>query len=337
MSQQQQQEHLLVQKIEHKGEELDLSWLRDVVYVESMDLSGPKLMLSMNDAEGILRDDMGIRCRDVLTVTLASPAPQGCEGLDLVVDFVIQTMPVDAGIVKFNCLTRSVDELKCPSIQAQLFVQNTVTQILGAIMPGEKVSVGRFPVVEDYHLLPSMRKSRLIRQMAREMGASAFYCRDELVFRSICELFQAPPAFEYHSNDDREQTQIAGYTQINSGGLIDDRVRRSYQGWNITKGRIRAPGWSKSASESTGLTNSLSLSGLSSIPVPVLDMYLQGNGGLRPGDTLSLVWNSLNLESPLDESLPDKVLIGTVCHRYSSQKYQCRVKGVLPLAEVVPV
>lgn len=328
-----EQEHLLLQRVEFDGEALDLSWVTQVTYIETLDLSGSKLILSMNDRESILRDDLGVSELDTLKVTLADPYRR--DEMDITAEFVIQTMPVgNDDTITFNCLVKAIHDLKKPAKQPRFFVQEPCRQIISQFMPGVPLQVGHFPVVEDYHLLPAMRPSRLLRQMAREMGGALFYRRNELIFNTVQALYSQPHSYEYHFNDARQENQIVSYTLNNAVSLVDDRVKRNYQGWNITQGHIKGSAWRSDAAELTGLTSLLSLNGLSKLPVPVLDFYCLGNGGLRAGDALSLVWNRLNLEAPVDESLPEKVVIGTVAHRYTAQKYQCLIKAVQPLEAI---
>ena len=64
-----------------------------------------------------------------------------------------------------------------------------------------------------------------------------------------------------------------------------------------------------------------------------IDFSARGNGFLTPGMALKLWWHMPMQDRPLDESLPDKVVIFSVAHYYSAQKYFCRVLGAVPLVE----
>jgi hypothetical protein len=53
-------QQMLVQKILVNGAELDISLLQSCTYVETLDLSGPRLMMTLQDRDNILRDDYGV-------------------------------------------------------------------------------------------------------------------------------------------------------------------------------------------------------------------------------------------------------------------------------------
>ena len=322
-------EYLLVQRIEHDetGETLDLSWLVEAIYIETIDLSGPRLIIRINDRESIIRDDIGLKEWDSLTVTLADPYIRG--GIDIQETFVVQTMPVGKDeTITLNCLSGVIHNLKLPAKDPLFFVQEPLSALLEQFMPGLTYNANTFPANLDWHLLPAMRPSRLLRQAAKELGIQLFYRRGEVVCKPLSELTKQTPAYEYHYNDESQPNQIAGYQQISATTLIDDRMRRNYQGWSLTDGHVLSGMFEGEAAELAGLENPLNLDNLSKAPVPVLDMYCLGNGGLRAGDTLGLTWNRMNIEMPLDESLPEKVIIGTVAHRYAANRYQCRIKAV---------
>ena len=117
-----QQEYLLFQRIIHdkSGEEVDLSWLQEATYIETIDLSGPKLILKINDRESFLRDDLLIAEKDLLTVTLADHYQRA--GMDIEETFVIETMPVDGNeVITLNCLPLLIHNLKQPAKQAHFF------------------------------------------------------------------------------------------------------------------------------------------------------------------------------------------------------------------------
>ncbi|MDE9545435.1 hypothetical protein [Xenorhabdus bovienii] len=191
------------------------------------------------------------------------------------------------------------------------------------------LDVGAFPIRLDFHLLPAQRPSRLIRQMAKELGALVFIRRDTLVFRTLAELQTMKPTFTYHYNDTREKYQIAQYSLSNDSFLIKDLTQRRFVSWDDKKGRVYSGKHTNTPIEHSGVTSKFVLDNLSKIPIPVLDAYMFGNGGLRAGDVIEVVWNRSDLERPIDESLPTLVVIGLVAHSYKSKKLYTRIKGIL--------
>lgn len=324
------QENILVQKITlfRNGEayaDFDLSFLQDLTYVETLDLSGPRLMFSINDPWRLFRDDIGVKEKDVLQVTLSDQF--GFDGLDKIIYFVILTMPIDGDILSFNCLEATVWKLKQPAKGAMLFNKQPIKSILSRLAPGLKYDVGTFQVLNDYHLLPGMRPSKMIREMAREHGAVCFWQRGKIVFKKLKDLYAVTPAMTYYHNDSRQQYKIAVYSRPNTQAVIKDRTERNYVGWDMVEG-IQKNKAVKAPAEFVSASNVASLDGLLEIPLPSIDFTTHGNGTLVPGLTIGLSWAVDRIDAPIDESLPKKVVVGTVSHFQSNQVYACRVLGV---------
>ncbi|MFI3276554.1 hypothetical protein [Vibrio sp.] len=325
-------EHQLVQSIVYHGgdqrEELDLSFLIEATFVETTTLDGPKLIIEYDDKEQFLRDDLAIKERAVFTVVLSDPVNQ--DALNWETDWVVMTMPAsEGGTITFNLLLKSLHDLKQPSPNARFFVKEPVSKVLRQLVPDLPLDVGTFPIRLDFHLLPAQRPSRLIRQMAKELGALVFIRRGTLVFRTLKELQERAPTYLYHYNDTRQQYQIAQYTLPNDSSLIEDLIQRRFVGWDDKKGMVYSGKYSAAPIEHSGITSKFVLDNLSKIPIPVLDAYMLGNGGLRAGDVIEIIWNRSDLERPIDESLPTLIVIGLAAHSYKGKKYYNRIKGIL--------
>lgn len=67
------QQTVLLQRLIHKesGQEFDLSLLKEFVYIETLDLSGPRLVIKFDDQHSLIRNYMGVKPGDTLTVTVA--------------------------------------------------------------------------------------------------------------------------------------------------------------------------------------------------------------------------------------------------------------------------
>lgn len=328
-------ENLFIQRIDYTGpdqkthSDIDLSFMAEVVYVETIDLSGPRLMLKFRDPEELYREVYGFTEGGQLSVTLSDAFGQ--DEINHIESFTILTLTADENdVLSINALSSVIHGLKQPAAQARYFVQRSNTSILQSLVAGVGIQAASCPLVEDYHLNPAARPSRLIRTMAREQGCHAFYRRGELVYKQLETLLQARPVYEYHYNDNRAPYQLFSYRKISPQTMIGDRMNRNYRGWHIEKGELLAQPGKSHAPESTGLTSKLTLDNMGKVSVPVLDLYMAGNGGLQAGASIELVWNRADLENPISENMPTKVVIGTVAHRYTAQQYHCRVKGVLP-------
>ena len=321
-------QHQLVQSITCNGELLDLAFLKQATFIETMSLDGPKLIIEYDDKEQYLRDDLALKEGDVFSVNLSDPV-----NLDLLnwqSDWTVITMPADAkGTITFNLLLTALYELKKPTITAKFFVKKSISHLLRQLAPNLNHEIGEFPLRLDFHLLPGQRPTRLIRQIARELGAVVFIRRGILVFKSLEQLQNQQSAFEYHFNDTRQQFQIASYTIPNDQTMIDDLTQRRFTAWDDKQGVVYARNNSDRAIEFVGATNRHVLDNLCKVPVPVIDAIMLGNGGLKAGDVMAVTWNRSDLERPIDESLPTSFVLSLVAHSYVKHRYYCRIKGVL--------
>ena len=116
-------EAVLFQKIEHvrTGRELDLAFLAEATLVETMDLSGPRLMVSFRDPHRYISDELGLTELDVLRVTLADV--YSTEGMSSVMDFTVLSCPLVESSLKIEAMHSAVYALKEPSVTSRMFVR----------------------------------------------------------------------------------------------------------------------------------------------------------------------------------------------------------------------
>lgn len=334
----------LIQKIVwmENGEEIDTSFMREATYTETIDLSGPRLTILFDDPDSILTDSdwFWIKIGDVLEITFEDPVYRA--RMDTKLKFVILTMPKDGGRITFNCFQEDVYKLKIPHDRARLFVSKTAREIIRELVPG--IPEGRiedkiddFPVVERYHLLPGMRPSLVIRQLAREQGALAFFSRNKFYFKTLYELRDGADVnerVEYEYNNPMGKNQITHMDVMNVDQIIADRIIRRYMGWHINGGiRTGERVYWNAPLEFTGISHKITLSNMVEFALPVLDLTMIGDGRLEPGLSLDLTWHLDDTARPFDESLPDEGVVGVASHYCTGDQYNCRAKIVIPLDE----
>jgi hypothetical protein len=322
-------EDIFVQKIEviRKGEpagEFDLSFLKEMIYIEPMDLAGPKLILRMHDPNSYLRDKLGLKAKETIEITLADR--WGMDGMDVKIRFTIMTAPVVGQMVEYNCFEVNTERLKRPAVECILFTQKPVDAIIKRLLPGMKYDIDPFPVTSDYHILPGTRPSKMLRQIAHEKAAAIWICRGKVYCKTFKALKAKPPVLTYYHQDKTQIEQILQFQKLNSKAVISDAVVRNYMGWDMTKGIVKTINAAKKPLEFVAQV--AGLDNLNVVPEPTIDFVTSGNGAIRPGINTKLVWKTDDPEAPIDESLPPIALNGTVAHFYSSQQYYCRVKGI---------
>lgn len=186
----------IFQKMVHlrTGGELDLSFLRECTFVETLGLDGPKLMMAFDDHYGIFRDALGIREMDEVKVTIADM--WGADGVNMEMPFTVLLSPDAGPIVRYNLMASQVYALKRLAPKTRIFTRRGVSEVLGAFVPGVKQALGQFPVVESYHCIAGERPSAMLRQMAGEQGALIWLGRDTMHADRLQTLMATAPAFE---------------------------------------------------------------------------------------------------------------------------------------------
>lgn len=324
-------------------DDFDLGWLKEMTFIETIDISGPRLILIMDDQLKYLTDELNVKPRDVLKVTFSSHWYEGDgDDLELVLHFRILTMPNEGNRITFNCMEKEVESIKQPWKKSLLFSQKPVTAILGKLIPSLKHEVGKFPVMLDYHILPGMRPAKTIRQMCQEMKAACFHRRKSIVFETWDKLKkQGSEITFYHEPPATEQCdeEVFRYEMLRSQEVVKDRVERNYMSWNLKDGIVNTSKATQKPAEWVSQPEATVLNNLLDVSAPTIDLTTSGQGLIRPGVVMKIVWNNTqSADKPINESLPEKILISTVAHYYSGNQYLCRVKGIAtsPTSPVSP-
>jgi len=319
-----------------KGDtELDISFCKEVFFVETLDLSGPRLVMRFDDHFSILRNIMKVVAGDVLTCTLSDPWHEN--KLNFTAGFKIMSMPVDGELVTLNCLQSEIAATKTPAVKARLFSKesSSVSGIMQCLAPGFSSYDGAddFALLNPYHLLPGERPSLVLRQMAFEHGAVIYASRGKLKIKKLSDLYAATTDVTFEYGNPKSDYQIVTYNHLNKEKLIEDRVVRLNTGFSMTDGFLKSSKHTDAAIEITSADSQTVMDNLSKIAVPVLDIITWGAGHLCSGIPIKFKWNmDVAYDSSLaDESLPTKAVVGSVAH-YSAgaSNYFCRIKAVIP-------
>lgn len=324
-------EFRLVQKIVHKqtGREFDLGYMSDFTFVETMDLSGPKVIMRFKDPHLYLQDNLKIKAEDEISITLADIFSS--DQMDAVIDFTILSCPGAGDDVLINGMASAVYATKKPVNRANLFPVGSAEGILGHYFSGIKQDLTKLPVTEGYHILAGERPSYALRQMAREQAGQIFFSRDRISIKRISELMKNEPDFTYHSGDNREELQVITYQVKKPEQTLKDRMVRSYSSFSITDGWVSSNKNLGGVPQLYGSSLGPVLDSLNAVPFPVIDCTVSGNGGIRAGSVIGFQWHTRRQDSPLNEALPEKVVVHLVAHHYNQTGYFCRIKGVIEL------
>jgi hypothetical protein len=351
-------DNYLIRKVLFNDREVDLSFLIEATVVETIDLSGPRIMMKFNDQYSLIRDELGIEPGSILEIVVPMGAGFSDEDdpLDAYEDYRVLSMPVTAkGEVILNCMHNDMWGWKQPIVRPRIFYHWNPVQIIKAWEPDhnrwdyvydEGCGAGSFTIAEDYHFLPGERVSLTIRQMALEHAACFFLTRGE---RFHCQfkkrMVEAAPMFTYDHYDedfpidvefDAYHGQILFYARSYNETILEDMMVRRPIGFNMLYGfidadrNIRIPSRDNIIAPAVSASQKyeVTLNNLNVNLIPVVEFTAPGNAYLVAGCMMKLNWYESDKEHVIDESLPDKALVGTVVHHYNAQKYFVRVKCV---------
>lgn len=319
------------------GEELEIAYLDEGTYVESIELDGPKLMLAFRDPMDRIKNDLQVREFDTLTVSFCDLwRENGVNERDV---FTILTCKPDQdGKIRMNLMAKTVYGMKVIADKTKIFTQRGLSDILGTWSNGAKLNLGKFPVVENYHCIAGERPSNMLRQIALEQGAHLWYARGSIHMKRFAEMFSQEPALTFHWGTMKHENGIVKYEKPSGQLVAQENNVRTFTGWNEIRGRVKTspdmPVLAKAGSKPTTITNSPNTFILGNAPVAkktAIDFISLGNMSITAGQAVKLIWHTADPSNPVDEGLPDKVVVESVAHWYSNQKYYSRVKGAIAL------
>ncbi|WP_028325799.1 hypothetical protein [Desulfatirhabdium butyrativorans] len=333
---------LLLQKAVKRsgGQEIELSFCRDCAFVETVDLSGPRMILKYDDRFSVLRNHLQVVPGDIIDCTLSADAYESGM-LNFKAGFRVMSMPVEGDVVTLNMLQEEIACLKDPVKGARLFSKNAYsiediikqTQKAAGISEQLPVDGISMSLLNDYHLLPGDRPSLLLRQLAYEHGALIYAFRGKICFKKLSDLYGGTTNITLSYRKPDADFQVVTYRHLNTDKLVSDKTQRKYFGWSITDGLIEANQSIDAPMEWCQHDSSQIMDNMTVIAMPILDIVTWGTGRLGPGLSVNFQWYleaSWN-DSWLDESLPTKAVTGNVTHYTAgAQNYYCRMKAMIP-------
>ena len=328
----------IFQKIVHtaSGLEFDQGYLETGNYIESLELNGPKLILVYRDHEGYITGKMQIKEIDEIEVTFGDSWQ---DGASLEETFTILTFrPVQNGNIEINALATPVYKMKVIADKARVFTQRGFPEILKSIAEkGMNFLMAAFPVVQNYHILPGERPTTMLRQIADEQGALMWYARGSMHMDKFATLFAKGPSATYEHGNTKADKVILKYEKPSGQVAAQENKLRTFTGWDEKAGRVQTPlnnpllsqMKSKPTTFAPGANNPFVLGNAVVAKKIAIDFVASGSFAIEPGQTLALRWRQPNPAEPLNEGLPDKVVVDTVAHWYAPQKYAMRIKGAV--------
>lgn len=322
---------------ERTGEEIDNGFLESVTYIESMDLTGPKLILLYRDRDDWLGHHIQFQEFDEISVSLADSWRE--DGANIAESFVtLSARNLRNGLIEVNAISKPLYKLKQIADKTKIFSMRGVSDILDTFANGLSVDLkSKFAVVENYHLIAGERPSTLLKQIAVEQGAEMWLSRGKIHVQKFKEAFAGSSSFKFEYNTTTAQYPVFDY-DIPSGQLkLQEEKVRVFTGWNPEKGRVKTStanpllsGVKSLPTVINGNPNAYTLNTAVSAAKPAVRFTTVGSLGIEPGQVVEISWQEPDQENPINEGLPAKVVCQKVAHKYMGQKFYTRIEGGIP-------
>jgi len=214
-----------------------------------------------------------------------------------------------------------------PAEKAMAFIGLSPTQILRRLVPDADIfEIDSFPSLGDHWLTIGQRPIHLIQTLCAEYGAVCFYCRGRLKFKALSGLMSQDVALEFSNDDLAAPYQMFGAHKVPSQDLITRLADKNLLGWSMTSGMVSSGG-----AHPVFTCGSLVrvLKNRRQFLMPAVNFKTLGNAQLEAGAKLRLVWNKSDSTSPIDESMPEFLLVGSHTLHAERGRVLSSVNGVL--------
>jgi hypothetical protein len=317
------QSYTFVQNLSINGYELDIESIVSLAYTETVDLSGPSIILQLRDAQSIIRDLCGLAGGSTVKLEMGDLYGTGDQHFEE--RFIVITCPIENDIIKIEGFQRDCHDIKNPAGKPLFFSDKQPRAILAALLPNLVVNCtvsGR----GTYHLNQGKSPSRLLRDMARDYGATCWICRGTVYFQKISAIQSSKALLKIGLNSHDADVNIARYNKINTTSLYERVVHKSYSAWLTDSGHKHSLTHKNKPSVLLAypLTPAL-LSNQSLYVQPVIDIVVRGDSRFKPSVLFDVEVIKFSADAALDESVESRLFIKAVTHYSESTKYNNRI------------
>lgn len=332
-----EKEHLLLQSlsidgvdISSSGYEVSLHNITSVAYIEQFDLSGSTLSLAIRDTHGVYRDNLGLGVESEITAVFGDLGGlQSDHFEDRFIVFSVTPHTDDKDVFLVEAFQKDVEQLKIKAAKPRFFTNLEPERILKELAPNLKIDC-QVSGVGTYHLNQGKTPSRLIRNIARDHGATAFVCRGTLYMVPLSRFDTDEPVVTLgHNaqyNDENIDTHIHHLNKIDVTKSLTRKLCRHFVAWSPESGLIRPDKHEdKPMSMLAQPMTRKKLENQSLFVVPKLDVLTIGQLKLKPFDTVKVEAVKFDANAEVDHSIPTKLGILTITHFSEATTYNNRI------------
>lgn len=305
-------------------------------YMESIELNGPQLLLTLNDSDSSLVDDFGLIEGAVCDVRMGDSGSKARAAYFASKFAIISAVP-EGDHLLISAIEKGVFDVKQPVARPKVFHNMTPAEILGDLFPGYQIVVASTVSSErvTYHVPLGSTPSVMLRQMAKELGCALWVARGSVYCIPFQDLTARQPVdgpikLEYQGNTAKGGYPIYAYKPIYVGKQAAREEKRQYMTWD-TEG-----GFQISAVNEGSPRVFLPVANLNALDASVwrftncMTADLAGCGIFSAGLAVGVRINRMSSESVIDESLPLVQVFSVISHIQTPNSYRCAATTGIP-------
>lgn len=310
-----------LQSVSLNGVEIPRSDVIESAYIEMLNFMGPVLMLQIRDTSQRVIDNLKVKMGSTLVATLGDAA--GRYALFQETFYVVQA-PYERDTVHIVAIVSSVQKLLTPAAQPRYYNQKQPSDIVRELAPGLIVNADSLSKVGTWHLNNGQKPAVLLKQIANDTGAKAWYAQKKINFKLNDSLLAQPASFTYEYNNPRAGFAFSKIRNINQDFAATATRQFRFMGWHETEGFKQTGDPSLPikmvSDDDLGVLQNKHIT-----IIPKLDAECSGNPGIMAGQVINVMLHRYDAENRVNESVPKTMVVERVTHFESRWTYLTRM------------
>lgn len=313
-------QQLFIQSVAINGEKINRDLVVRSSYIESLGLRGPILMMDVHDYTRDIIDNKKLNSQSIITITAGDATGTGELFKD---DFRVISYPLENDLIRIQAVSKGVAAILVRSPTPTYVNGDTAANIIGLFtkMPVQSSAQERTLTI---HVNNGDKPAYPLMRMARESGAAIWSAKGKIFFRKYSEFASQSPAFKYEASNPSAEKTITKARYITNDYMERQATDYNFVGFNSTED-FQSAGNSAAPTRFVSSGDPQTLANLSTSFKPKMDIECNGNPNLTVGMTLSVLINRYSTDSQSDESVPRKMVIGSITHCEDRVGYRVRM------------
>jgi hypothetical protein len=311
------------------GKEIPIYNLVSGAYTEEIELNGPVLLLTLTDTDSSLADDFGVREGAVIDVRMGDSGSNS-RAAYFAAKFAIISAEPRGDHLLISAIEKGAFDIKQPTPRTKVFGDMAPADVLAALFPGYKIEVAP-GVSKDrvtYHIPAGSTASRMLRQMAKEIGCALWIARGAVYCFPYKDLLSRSPKdgpikLEYQGGKSKGGYPIYSYSPIYVGGDAARAEKRQYMTWDTVQGFVISGVNEGCPRVFLPVASPAALDAAVWRFTSTMTAEISGSGIFSAGLAAGVRVHRMSNESVIDESLPLQQVFGKVSHIQNPNSYRC--------------